>query len=566
MLRPKVGWYLAPQKRLLTLLRNVGGPTDETGLLLKKHTVQGHPEDISFNVAASTDKPWLSNYYRCLGYLSDRPFISRGSWASARCFSVGSGPSLDPAVIKKSEEGPLAAYMLLVDSGKLKAGDHRQEEAAKSLQALHIKLEASNNSTSRPSKRTWRSYWPFKWSGPTSSTHGIKGLYMYGGVGTGKTMLMDVFFKHVNVQKKKRVHFHTFMLDMHSRLHHLERQVSLLGGQDPITRVAAELTEECTLLCLDELEVTDVADAMILLRLFSALWPRGVVLVATSNSAPESLYKDGLNRQLFVPFFGLVRKYCEVQSLDEGHDYRRGQSQLPTLFMHPANQAAREGMDEVFRQLAGGQEGRPAKVPVMMGRSLSVPTAAGSVARFDFADLCGSALGAADYTALAQVYHVVMIEGVPWLGDPVRENETRRMVTLIDILYENNTILVCSAETPIEALFMEDEDTVHALEEGKSHLDELGVNPDSDRGDREMKVSGEGGSSGRSTTLIGDMEWSATGRQGVSLAQLAGHTSFTKAASKRTLSRLVEMQTEAYLRKGGELGVKYISWLKGRRQ
>ena len=242
----------------------------------------------------------------------------------------------------------------------------------------------------------------------------IKGLYIHGDVGRGKTMLMDLFFEASPVTRKRRAHFHEFMLDVHERIFALRQEMKLgeHEGEDPIRLVAEQLFDEAWLLCFDEFHVTDIADAMILGRLFAQLFALGVVLVATSNVAPDELYKDGLNRALFVPFIHLLEEHMDVVRLDARTDFRLEKlAGLPVWYV-PADAAADAALDDTWRRLAGGHDGTAQELP-LKGRSVHVPRAFMGVARFSFHDLCEAPLAAADYLRLAHEYHTIILDHVP---------------------------------------------------------------------------------------------------------------------------------------------------------
>ncbi|RWM01871.1 MAG: cell division protein ZapE [Mesorhizobium sp.] len=273
----------------------------------------------------------------------------------------------------------------------------------------------------------------------------VKGLYIYGGVGRGKTMLMDMFFELLPVRRKRRVHFNDFMADVQDRIqkHRAARKNGDVKEDDPIPPVARALADEAWVLCFDEFSVTDIADAMILSRLFSALFSNGVVLVATSNVAPENLYRDGLNRQLFLPFIGLLERNAEVLTLDAEKDYRQEKlSRLP-VYVTPADEAADRALDEAWETMTQGMP--TAEVTITLkGRHLVVPRAAGDAARFSFAELCERPHGARDYLAIAGRFSTVFIDHVPVLGEGKR-NEAKRFILLIDTLYDHRMRLVMSA-------------------------------------------------------------------------------------------------------------------------
>jgi len=283
----------------------------------------------------------------------------------------------------------------------------------------------------------------------------VKGLYIHGGVGRGKTMLMDMFFELLPVRRKRRVHFNDFMADVQDRIqkHRAARKNGDVKEDDPIPPVARALAEQAWVLCFDEFSVTDIADAMILSRLFSALFANGVVLVATSNVAPQDLYRDGLNRQLFTPFIKLIEERMETYQLESAKDYRLEKLQGSDLYLTPADARAEAAMDASFRKLTGRMRGEPQTL-THKGRSLVVPEAALGVARFTFADLCEAPLGSLDYQHIAHAYHTLMIEEIPVLG-PEQRNEARRLMILIDVLYDNGVGLIASAAAEPQALYVD---------------------------------------------------------------------------------------------------------------
>jgi cell division protein ZapE len=282
----------------------------------------------------------------------------------------------------------------------------------------------------------------------------IRGLYIWGAVGRGKTMLMDLFFGYVPAQRKRRVHFHDFMADVHGRVHAFRQQAKDVKGKadDPIPAVADQLSEEAWVLCFDEFAVNDIADAMILGRLFTALWERGVVVVATSNVDPQDLYRNGLNRALFLPFIAELQSRMDVLKLEARTDYRLEKLAGAPVYHHPADAKARAALDDAFRRLTAGAEAWPATLTVRT-RKVEVPLAAAGVARFAFADLCDRPLGASDYLMIARDFHTVVLDGVPSLTY-ARRNEAKRFITLIDVLYEHRVKMVISADAPPQMLYI----------------------------------------------------------------------------------------------------------------
>jgi cell division protein ZapE len=272
-----------------------------------------------------------------------------------------------------------------------------------------------------------------------------RGLYIHGEVGRGKTLLMDLFFDGAPVERKRRVHFHAFMAGVHARVHRW-RQMRKLGevlGEDPIAPVAAALADEAWLLCFDEFSVRDIADAMILGRLFTALFAAGIVVVATSNVAPEDLYKDGLNRALFLPFLKLMAERLDIVDLRSRTDFRLEKLARAPVYYCPDDARARAALDAAFLSLTGSARGKPIAIS-LLGRALSVPQAIDGVARFSFDDLCRRPLGSADYLAIAQRFHTIVVDDIPVL-DANDRNAARRFITFIDALYDMKVKLIVSA-------------------------------------------------------------------------------------------------------------------------
>ncbi|MBU6297786.1 MAG: AFG1 family ATPase [Alphaproteobacteria bacterium] len=347
----------------------------------------------------------------------------------------------------------LKRFRQAVASGALKA-DASQEAAARMLHALSRALARYRR----------RGLLFFLRPKPP------RGLYLWGDVGRGKSMLMDMFFERAAVRLKRRVHFNAFMGEIHAHLNEIRRE----GREsDHIKPVAQRIAEDVALLCFDEFQVTDVADAMILGRLFEQLFARGVVVVATSNTEPDRLYQGGLNRQLFLPFVALIKEKMTVVSLNGDRDYRSNLDVSDMAYFTPLGSQTDAAMDEAWRQLTGGAAGKPAHLRVL-GRRLHVPCAAGNVARFAFVDLCAAALGAADYLAVTRAYHTVLIDHIPAMK-PEQRDQARRFTLLIDTLYDESVRLVCSAEVPAEQLYPEGEGadafqrTVSRLLEMQSH-------------------------------------------------------------------------------------------------
>ncbi|WP_226780253.1 cell division protein ZapE [Oceaniglobus trochenteri] len=276
----------------------------------------------------------------------------------------------------------------------------------------------------------------------------VKGLYLWGGVGRGKSMLMDLFFESVEAEEKRRVHFHAFMQEVHAGMIAARKQ----GVDDALEPVGREAARDTRLLCLDEMQITDITDAMIVGRLFEMLIKAGVVIVTTSNRVPDDLYKDGLNRQLFLPFIDFLKEHMVIHELVVERDYRQDRLAGSQVYFSPEDGAARAAMDSLWNDLATA-EVAPLVLHVK-GRQVELPRFSNGVARATFWELCGRALGAADYLAVADAVRILMLDGIPRLSSD-NYNEAKRFVTLVDALYEARVRLIASAADVPERLYSE---------------------------------------------------------------------------------------------------------------
>lgn len=339
--------------------------------------------------------------------------------------------------------GPLFAYRELCQSGKLTL-DTVQENAAIKLQNLHQKL-----SEFVPSDK--QATWKLRLGLSKDREESPHGIYLYGGVGRGKTMLMNLFFESSTVKRKRRVHFHAFMVEVHEAIFNWRKQSGNKREGDPITCFAQTLADSTWLLCFDEFHVTDIADAMILGRLFEALLARGIVIVTTSNSAPDDLYNEGLQRDLFIPFIALIKEKLIPVGLASNPDYRLARLSSMKVYAMPLGCGSTAALEEDFRKLTEGATIEPDNIDVK-GRKLLVKMSARGVAWTPFDELCVQPLGAEDYLALADRYHTLIIDGIPVLGEADR-NEAKRFMMLIDALYEANVNLIMAADVPPDQIY-----------------------------------------------------------------------------------------------------------------
>ncbi|XP_060938138.1 AFG1 like ATPase a [Limanda limanda] len=402
--------------------------------------------------------------------------------------------------------GPVDHYSGLIRDGTLREDEH-QRSVVQRLDELHKTLRGySNTPTSIFSKFFTKPKPP-------------QGFYIFGDVGTGKTMVMDMFYSYVETEKKKRVHFHGFMLDVHKRIHRLKQSMpkrkagKMAKSYDPIAPVAEEISEEACVLCFDEFQVTDIADAMIVKQLFENLFLNGVVVVATSNRPPEDLYKNGLQRVNFVPFIAVLQKYCETLRLDSGIDYRRrNRPSAGKLYFLSSEPDVEATLDKMFDELAFKQNDitRP-RVMNILNRKVRLNKARGTIADCTFEELCDRPLGASDYLEISRLFDTLFIRHIPLLTLN-KKTQARRLITLVDALYDHKVRVVILADHPLEDLFVLDGDRGH--DESNILMDDLGLKRD----------------------------------EASSLSIFSGEEE--RFAFQRTVSRLTEMQTEEYWLEG----------------
>jgi len=365
-------------------------------------------------------------------------------------------------------QGPLVAYRAMI-AGEAITADPSQRMAIERLQDLWVKLRGYDPTPLPMIGRTGLLS-RFLRRKPTEGADDTRphGLYLVGEVGRGKSMLMDLFFAAADVRRKRRLHFHQFMQEAHKRIFAWRRDNP--GGSDPIPPLADAIAAEAALLCFDEFQVNDIADAMILGRLFQALFDRAVVVVTTSNIVPDDLFKGQPGRDAFLPFIGLLKQNLDLLVMEGGRDYRRARLRGTAIWHVPADGRAERSLDQAFSELSGHAQPKTETLTVM-GHHLVVPLSANGVARFDFEALCGEALGAGDYLALASHYHAVVLDGVPRLS-PDNYDRARRFIVLIDALYDHRVKLVASAAAWPDQLYQRGEGA-RAFERTASRLEEM---------------------------------------------------------------------------------------------
>jgi cell division protein ZapE len=348
----------------------------------------------------------------------------------------------------------MAASISVQYAARVAAGKIERDDAQEAVVAKLTQLE-KRLAEHRLARKSSSLGWLFASRAPAAEP--IRGLYIFGEVGRGKTMLMDLFFEASPVLRKRRVHFHEFMGDVHERIYVLRQKAKAgeIDDEDPIRLAAAAIAQETWLLCFDEFHVTDIADAMILGRLFKRLFELGVVVVATSNVPPDELYQDGLNRELFLPFIALIEEHMEVMRLAARTDFRLEKLAGAPVWYVPADDAAALALDEAWRRLTSGHPGAEQDLTVK-GRIVRVPCASMGVARFSFHDLCGEPLAAAEYLKIAHEFHTLVLDHIPAMDFDCR-NEAKRFIILIDTLYDNAVKLVASAAAEPDALYCVDE-------------------------------------------------------------------------------------------------------------
>jgi cell division protein ZapE len=347
-------------------------------------------------------------------------------------------------------KGPVANLAARRAAGQVRA-DPVQEKIVLRLQAVHEQLAALTHEPGR--KGFWARLGLGAAEKPATGPHG---LYIWGPVGRGKSMLMDLFFADAPVAKKRRVHFHEFMLEVQARLHRRREELAAKGAPpeaDTIVPIAREIAAQTRLLCFDEFQVTNIADAMILGRLFETLFDEGLTVIATSNRAPDDLYRNGLQRDRFLPFIELLKQRLEILELGGGHDYRMDRMRELDVYLTPLGSWASQKLDEAFRALSGGLDGDP-RVLRTQGRDVPVPRAAPGVAMANYMDWCARPMGAADFLCIADHFHTVILGDIPKMG-PDSQDKAARFVTMIDSFYERKVKFICSAAASPDKLYVE---------------------------------------------------------------------------------------------------------------
>ena len=347
-------------------------------------------------------------------------------------------------MLTKPSDTFLSQYQELISSGAIEA-DPAQAEIAEAFASLEQRLAGYKP---QRKQRLLGRLFADKNGGPPH------GLYVHGEVGRGKTMLMDLFFQASPVEHKRRAHFHEFMADVHERIYGYRQEIARgeLANADVIALTAQAIFDEAWLLCFDEFHVTDIADAMILGRLFAKLFELGTVVIATSNVAPEDLYKGGLNRALFLPFIAEISEHMDVMRLDARTDFRLEKLVGVSMWLVPADAQADAALDKAWAKMTGNAKCKSRNIAIK-GRTLHVPCSSHGVARFSFADLCERPLAASDYIRLARDYHTILVDHIPVMDYPDR-NAAKRFISLIDTLYDNAVKLMASAQADPVSLYL----------------------------------------------------------------------------------------------------------------
>ncbi|KAI9000793.1 AFG1-like ATPase [Trametes punicea] len=391
-----------------------------------------------------------------------------------------------PSAIHEPPLSPLQQYYRLVESGTLRSDEH-QERIIQKLQRLHndlLRYEPPNIShTATSNSLISRLFIRQLGAPPVITPENVpKGLYLYGDVGTGKTMLMDLFYNTLppHIKRKRRVHFHAFMIDVHKRVHAMKAKLGARGG-DPIEPVARDLAQEAHVLCFDEFQVTDIADAMVLRQLFEKLINFGVVCVITSNRHPDELYKNGIQRQSFIPCIELLKERLEVTDLDSGTDYRRIPRTLSHVYYDPITPENKSEFEKIFKAFTSHSDEqvvRNRKLHVW-GREIVVPESTSTVAKFSFQDLCGKPMSAADYIEITKNFSTIFVTDVPKMTLN-QKDMARRFITFIDACYESKTKLFVLSEVPIYQIFSDDPNANNGeiSDHMRSVMDDLGLPSD----------------------------------------------------------------------------------------